>query len=740
MKECSKSIIRRQSDPNFLNRYFVGDGIDIGGAPDPLSLYREIFPRMGEVQVWDLADGDAQLMAGVPDDSFAFVHSSHCLEHLEDPAEGLANWFRILKPGGHLVVTVPDEDLYEQGVFPSTFNSDHKWTLTIFKHRSWSARSRNLIDMISSLGPAAEIQKIELLTASYRYDLPRFDQTLTPIGEAGIEFVLRKRPAAEVAYGGRQPRAGTVTPDEFTLLTGIRLRRRTAPGVGDPSRDVQVDEALQAGMAEHRAGNLAGAEAKYREVLAALPDDTDALHLLANCLYQRGEHAEAKSAIEKALALKPDASEYYNMLGIVLRGMGDFDGACKALARALRLSPEYPEAHCNLGLTLTDMKQYDKAETVLRMGLTHKPTDPDIHCALGRALVLQGRLKESVAAFDAAQQAEPSHANALNYSGVALGLMGDRDRAEKAFERALDADPNHVDAHCSYGQHLLAGGRFDEGWAHHEWRLRRPDYRRDFDAPRWKGEALDGRTVLVWCEQGLGDAINFIRYVPMVAARGGRVLVECRESLQRLFADVEGVSAVVDVGAAAGYDLHVPLLSLPGVFGTTLDNVPAEVPYVPVPEAAAIEADGAFKVGLVWAGNPNNKRDPYRSRPLADFAPLAAVDGVRLYGLQVDMAPELPPEFAAMTDLAADVRDLYDTAAILAGLDLLITVDTAAAHLAGAMGRPVWMILDKAADWRWLVDRDDTPWYPTMRLFRRSRDWPSLFARVAEELRAFAAA
>ena len=688
MKECSKSIIRRQSDPNFLNRYFVGNGIDIGGAPDPLSLYREIFPRMGEVRIWDLPDGDAQLMAGVPDDSYAFVHSSHCLEHLRDPEEGLANWFRILKPGGHLVVTVPDEDLYEQGVFPSTFNSDHKWTLTIFKKQSWSARSLNLFDMIAALGPAADVQKIELLTASYRYDLPRFDQTLTPIGEAGIEFVLRKRPAEEVAFGGRQPRPGAVTRDEFTLLTGIRLRGRPAAGTGDQARPAHVQETLQAGVADHRAGNLQAAEAKYREVLAAAPDDTDALYLLANCLVRRGDSAAALPLVEKAISLRTDAAEYYNLLGIILRDRRKPEAACKALAQALRLSPDSTEAHCNLGLTLIDMQQYEKAETVLRMGLTHKEAAPDVRCALGRALMLQGRLKEAVDAFEAVRQAQPVHADALSGLGVALGLLDDRDGAGDAFERALEADPNHVDAHCGYGQHLLASGRFEEGWAHHEWRLRRPDYRRRFHAPQWHGEALDGKTVLVWCEQGLGDAIHFVRYVPLVAARGGRVILECPASLRRLFAGVEGVSEVAEAGATNAYDFHAPLLSLPGVFGTTLDSIPDAAPYVPVPEAAAIGSDAACKVGLVWAGNPDNKRDRYRSRPLTDFAPLAAVDGVALYGLQVGMGTDLPPALSSMTDLVADVRDFQDTAAIIAGLDLLIAVDYRARASGGRHGLP----------------------------------------------------
>ncbi|MBL8536983.1 MAG: methyltransferase domain-containing protein [Hyphomonadaceae bacterium] len=207
MRECSKSIPRRLSSPAFMGRYFRGDGVDIGGFPDPLALYAELFPLMRSVRVWDIADGDAQLMEGVADCWYDFVHSSHCLEHLHDPEQGLRNWFRILKPGGFLIVTVPDEDLYEQGEFPSTFNQDHKWTFTVFKTKSWSPRSRNVIDLLRALGEGADVERIEVLTSTYRYNAPRFDQTLTPIGECGIEFVVRKRSDAEVKTGGPQRRS-----------------------------------------------------------------------------------------------------------------------------------------------------------------------------------------------------------------------------------------------------------------------------------------------------------------------------------------------------------------------------------------------------------------------------------------------------------------------------------------------------------------------------------------------------
>lgn len=734
MKECSKSIARRQSDPNFLNRYFSGDGIDIGGAPDPLSLYRELFPRMGTVRIWDLADGDAELMEGVGDATFDFVHSSHCLEHLNDPVQGLENWFRILKPGGYLVVTVPDEDLYEQGVFPSSFNSDHKWTFTIFKQDSWSAHSRNLLAMLSALGPAADVQKLELLSASFRYELPRFDQTLTPIAEAGIEFVIRKRPDAEVEFGGRRPPDGAVSREQFTKLTGIKVA-----GPAPSEEQAAARETLQAGMAAHRAGALEDAEAKYRSVLDVSPEHADALHLLGTVCFQRGDTLDAKSLIEKAIAANPNAVNFQNTYGLVLRALNQSSEACQAWAKALKMSPGYLDAHNNLGMTLAEMKQYDNAETVLRVGLEEEPDSVMLRTTLGRTLLLKDDVDRAVAEFQNVLDTEPTHVNALNNLGVALNLIDDRAGARSAFERALAADPDHVDAHYNYSHLLLTEGDFENGWRHFEWRLRRRDYGRKFDVPQWGGEPLNGRTVLLWSEQGLGDAVQFIRYAPMVVEQGGTVIVECRKPVIRLFEQVEGISGVFENREAEGYDLHIPMMSLPSVFKSDLNSIPAPVPYVkgldPVPVPAA---DGALKVGLAWAGNPGYSRDKHRTRSLAEFAPLADMPNVEFFGLQTGPAgKQEPPPGMVFTDLVEDVLDFHDTARVMLDLDLVISVDTAMAHLAGALGLPVWVLLYKASDWRWLLDLDDSPWYPTMRLFRCEDDWPALFGDVASALRQF---
>jgi SAM-dependent methyltransferase len=213
MKECSKSIQRRLRDARYSTRYFVGHGIDVGGKPDPLALYAELFPLMRSVRTWDLEDGDAELMESVADESFDFIFSSHCLEHLRDPARGLRNWFRVLRPHGHMVVTVPDEDLYEQGVWPSTHNRDHKTSFTVTKERSWCPNSVNLLDLVRELGSAADVRKIEVIDEAHRFSIPRFDQTLTPVAECAIEIIIRKRPYDEVEAGGRLPPALQPPPD-----------------------------------------------------------------------------------------------------------------------------------------------------------------------------------------------------------------------------------------------------------------------------------------------------------------------------------------------------------------------------------------------------------------------------------------------------------------------------------------------------------------------------------------------
>jgi hypothetical protein len=324
--------------------------------------------------------------------------------------------------------------------------------------------------------------------------------------------------------------------------------------------------------------------------------------------------------------------------------------------------------------------------------------------------------------------------------------------ALSGYELSLWHDPDSATAHWNRALTWLQAGNYERGWPEYEWRWRRKRSRpREFARPRWEGGPLGGRTVLLRCEQGLGDAIQFVRYAPLVRERGGPVVLECPRRLLSLFSRCEGIDRLVAEGdPLPAFDVQAPLMSLPALLGTTLATVPARVPYLSA-DPALVEQWGArvaplpgFRVGITWQGNPRHKWDAHRSIRLASFASLARLEGIHLVSLQREHGTEQLRSLAgrfSVTDLArepaASPGDFAETAALLEHLDLVVTVDTATAHLAGALGVPVWVALSTISDWRWLLDRDDSPWYPTMRLFRQRRqgDWDDVFARMADELR-----
>ncbi len=496
--------------------------------------------------------------------------------------------------------------------------------------------------------------------------------------------------------------------------------------------------AFELALAAHREGRLEHAAQGYREALAAEPDNVEALRLLGAALLELGHVEEAREAIERALALRPDEARYHNDLGVVLHRLGRYEAARTAFESALARMPDYADAYANLGALLFDRGRYEEAALILRKALIYAPDHIGAGNNLGRALLRLDRTEEAIGMFEAVLHFRPDNAEALTNLGVALNLLGDHAGARAAFEKAIALQPQQVEAHVNYAQTLLLEGKYEQGWQEHEWRLRRRDYRHDFTAPRWQGEDIAEQTILLWAEQGLGDAIQFIRYAPMVAARAKRVVVECHPALHRLFHGVEGVAEVVAQGEGRDYDVHAPLMSLPLIFGTRGDTIPARIPYLPVPLAMELGPAAGRRVGLVWAGNPEHARDRYRSRPLAAFAPLARVSRVSFYALQFGpAAAEKPPAGMTLVDLTPRIDDFYDTAAALAALDLLISVDTAPAHLAGALGRPVWVLLPRTPDWRWRKSGTTTPWYPTMRLFREEGGWAATFERLAAELARF---
>jgi len=328
--------------------------------------------------------------------------------------------------------------------------------------------------------------------------------------------------------------------------------------------------------------------------------------------------------------------------------------------------------------------------------------------------------------------------------------MGRIDEAIAACRQAIALNPDYAEFHFNLALSLLTSGDFQQGWEEYEWRWKCKEFpspARDFAQPQWDGCPLEGRTLLLHTEQGHGDALQFIRYFPLVEQRGGKILIECYAELQRLFRTTAGRCQVVVRGQPLpAFDLHSPLLSLPRVFGTNLANIPNTVPYLRAdPEDAGrwqrrLADDSALvKVGLAWAGRPTHTNDRNRSIKLARLAPLGQLPGVRFFSLQkgeVAAEAKTPPPGMELVDWTEELKDFAETAALIANLDLVVAVDTAVVHLAGAMGKPVWVLLPFGSDWRWLLERQDSPWYPSMRLFRQSRigDWDSVIARVVEAL------
>ena len=395
----------------------------------------------------------------------------------------------------------------------------------------------------------------------------------------------------------------------------------------------------------------------------------------------------------------------------------------------------------NLGALLDETGLHEEALLEYRKALSLREGDPMTLNNMGSSLFKLGRFAEAAEQFRLALQQVPDAPELAIALGGALQRCGDLDAAIACFRDLVRRHPGCADAHWNLALALLLAGEFSQGWEEYQWRWKREGFtspRRGFRAPAWDGAPLQGRRILVHGEQGFGDTIQFARYLPMVAQRGGVVIAECQSaSLVPLLRGIPGVSEVCVMGdPLPPFELEAALLSLPHLFGTTLESVPSQVPYLAFPPErlgpwqAKLAGDPGFKVGLVWAGKP--VPDPFRSCPLACLAPLSEIPGASLYSLQVGEEAAKPGECPGLIDFSSGIRDFGDTAALISQLDLVISIDTSVAHLAGALGKPVWLLLPMAGDYRWLVDREDSPWYPTMRLFRQKRqgEWDEVVERM----------
>jgi ADP-heptose:LPS heptosyltransferase/Flp pilus assembly protein TadD len=532
------------------------------------------------------------------------------------------------------------------------------------------------------------------------------------------------------------------------------LRRGASPAV--------LLDLCRRAVSQYQAGQRAAAEETLRQALKQDPHFPAALHFRGVMLYEAGRPAEAERFFRGAVNAAPTNPSFHNSLAAALQmleRLGEAEASCR---EALRLAPGDPAALNNLGIVLARQKRDAEAEAGLRQALEAVPNDPDVLTNLTAVLKHQGRLDEAVDCGRRALWLRPDLPEARLNLGNAFLWQGRTDEALRCYDQALDALPEgHPEvpaAHLSRSCLHLQTGRLERGWEEYEWRwVSSKHAKRSFRQPEWDGSDPAGRTVLVYTEQGLGDMIQFIRYARLLKQRGATVIVEALEPLLPLFSTCAGIDRLVEAGTPVpDFDVHAPLMSLPRLLGTTLASIPGQVPYLRAdPQRAAgvaarIAEVQELKVGINWRGNPSHAVDHLRSVSLAEFAPLAAVEGVRLYSLQKGPGREELDQWGkrwGLTELVDAELHLpegafLDTAAAMANLDLVISIDSAPAHLAGALAVPVWVALSTVVDWRWFMEREDTPWYPSMRLFRQGKlgDWAPVFARMAGELRRLVAA
>jgi len=440
-----------------------------------------------------------------------------------------------------------------------------------------------------------------------------------------------------------------------------------------------------------------------------------------------GRNAEAIIELGRAIAMRPDLAEPLNNLGIALAAVGRADEATAAYRAAIALQPNHSRAHSNLGNALKTAGKTQEAFACYQTALALDPNYGEAYSNLGALLNEMGKTDEALQCHSRATELRPDYAQGHFNLGSALSSAGRYEEAIAAHRRAISLQPHLSQAHFNLSLELLRHGKFAEGWAEFDWRCRMPGLvkiTKDCPQPLWDGSDLGNRVLLLYAEQGIGDTIQFVRYVPLIR---GRVLLEVQHSLSRLLN-----AATPHDGE---FDAHLPLLSLPLTL-RQFDPTATQVPYIRPISRQDIGPRRGLRVGLAWAGSATHKNDRNRSLPLAKLAPLAQ-EGVEFFSLQV--GPGAIQTGMRLTDLTSRLHDFADTAALIAELDLIISVDTAVVHLAGAMGKPVWVLLPEPADWRWMLRREDSPWYPTMRLFRQSRpgEWDEPIARMSQELAKF---
>ncbi|GLH78137.1 hypothetical protein SSBR45G_30450 [Bradyrhizobium sp. SSBR45G] len=560
-----------------------------------------------------------------------------------------------------------------------------------------------------------------------------------------------------IEWFARAIRQDVSVPASFVgLAQALRLAGRLDEAIKayDRALQLQPDAAEswdELGELLQLTGRLAEAALACDRLLQLAPDRAPTWFRLGEVLDAQGRRDEAALAFDQVLKLKPDQVDAANRAGAVHFDAGRYDEAIARFDQSLAVKPDQAGALCLKGISLRRMRRYAEAQSCGERAHVLAPHDPDIANSYGCILQNLGRHAEAVAVFDKAIAIRPQTAEFYNHRGTSLAELHRFEEAFASFDRAVALKTDLADAHWNAALFRLLTGDFARGWAAREWgrQCRAVGFvERSFDAPMWLADApLAGKTILLHSDEGLGDTIQFARYATMIAAQGARVVLELDAALKPLLSGLEGIAQCLarGVDAVPAIDYHCPLSSLPLAFATRLDSIPAAPSYLPRPPAERraiwrqrLGPHERLRVGLVWSGNPAHLNDHNRSMPLAMLAPLLDL-GARFVSLQKDARPADKAFLAArgdILDLTGDIRDFVDTAALIDNLDLVITVDTSVAHLAGALGKPTWIMLPYTPDYRWLLDRDDSPWYPSVRLFRQDarRDYAHVVARVGDAL------
>ncbi len=487
----------------------------------------------------------------------------------------------------------------------------------------------------------------------------------------------------------------------------------------------------------------------YDRALTVNPDYPEALSNRGNTLRELKRFDEAVASYDRALALQPDYPEVAFNRGNALQGLQRFEDAVASYDRALGVQPHYAEVHSNRGTALYELQRFDEAVASCDRALAERPHYAQALSNRGNALRGLWRFDEALESYDRAIALSPVHADALVNRGNMLKELRRIDEALESYDRAIALQPDLAAAHFNEALCRILRGDYDRGFEKYEWRwecAQGKQAKRDFTQPLWLGsDDIAGKTILLHAEQGYGDTIQFCRYVPRVAALGARVILEVPKALQGLMAALEGPAQILRRGdALPAFDLHCPLLSLPLAFHTRLETIPSATPYLHAPAKAVaawrkrLGRKRRPMIGVAWSGLATLGNDRFRSIKLAALLPL--FDARATF---VSLQKEVRAEDAALLKTRRDIihfgdelRDFTDTAALIANLDLVIAVDTSVAHLAGALAKPLWMLLSFGSDWRWLLDRDDSPWYPTARLFRQGavRSWDDVIAHARAAL------